>query len=48
MFKLNNRGWGIQAMMVCVLVLMIALVVIAVLVDKTFGDIVSPIETQQN
>lgn len=38
--KLNNRGWGLQAMLLCVLVLMIALVIVAVLVNqlgKTLG-----------
>lgn len=41
MKKLNNRGWGLQAMMICVLVLMIALVIIAVLIQKTFGDMLN-------
>lgn len=32
--KLNNRGWGLQAMLLCVLVLMIALVIVAILVNQ--------------
>lgn len=31
---LNNRGWGLQAMMVCILVLMLCLVVISMLSNK--------------
>lgn len=42
MIKLNNRGWGLQVMMIFVLILMIALVVIAVLVNQTFSDITGP------
>lgn len=42
MIKLNNRGWGLQVMMIFVLILMIALVVIAVLVNQTFSDIAGP------
>lgn len=34
---LNKKGFGLQAMMASVLVLMIALVIIAVLVDKLFA-----------
>ena len=41
--KLNNRGWGLQAMMIGVLVLMIALIITAVLINKVFGDIIEPI-----
>lgn len=44
MIKLNNRGWGLQVMMIFVLILMIALVVIAVLVNQTFSDIVGPVK----
>ena len=36
--KLNNRGWGLQAMLAGVLVLMIALVIIAILVNKLTND----------
>ncbi len=46
--KLNNRGWGLQAMLAGVLVLMIALVIIAVLVQKTFGDIMDPINVENH
>ena len=46
--KLNNRGWGLQAMLVGVLVLMIALVIIAILVQKTFDDIMNPINNNQS
>ena len=46
--KLNNRGWGLQAMMVGVLVLMIALVIIAVLVQKTFNDVFEPIDKENH
>lgn len=42
--KLNNRGWGLQAMLAGVLVLMIALVVISVLINKAFADIMEPID----
>lgn len=38
--KLNNRGWGLQAMLLGVLVLMIALIIVAILVNqigKTLG-----------
>lgn len=38
-FKLDNKGWGLQAMLACVLVLMIALVIISVMVNKTFEDL---------
>ena len=38
MFKLNNRGWGLQAMMAGVLVLMIALIITSVLIEKVFND----------
>ena len=41
--KLNNRGWGLQAMLAGVLVLMIALVIISVLVNKTLSSITNPI-----
>ncbi len=43
--KLNNRGWGLQAMLACVLVLMIALVVIAVLANKVFKNMLEPTES---
>ena len=46
--KLNNRGWGLQAMLVGVLVLMIALVIIAVLIQKTFNDIMEPINNENH
>lgn len=49
--KLNNRGWGLQAMMICVLVLMIALVIIAVLVKQlgaTLGIEKKPIDKAPN
>ena len=46
--KLNNRGWGLQAMLAGVLVLMIALVIIAVLVNKTFGDIMPSVNDENN
>lgn len=48
--KLNNRGWGLQAMMICVLVLMIALVIVAVLVNKVLEPILGssePVEKTQ-
>lgn len=32
--KLNNRGWGLQSMLLCVLVLMIALIIVAILVNQ--------------
>lgn len=38
--KLNNRGWGLQAMMVFVLILMICLVIVAALIDKNFNGLV--------
>ena len=44
--KLNNRGWGLQAMLVGVLVLMIALVIIAVLIQNTFNNIMEPINNE--
>lgn len=44
--KLNNRGWGLQAMLLCVLVLMIALIIIAVLVNQ-LGKVLG-IETKPN
>jgi hypothetical protein len=34
--KLNNHGWGLQMMMVFVLILMICLVIVAALIDKNF------------
>ncbi len=46
--KLNNRGWGLQAMLAGVLVLMIALVIIAVLVNKTFDNIMPSINDENN
>lgn len=35
---MNNKGFGLQEMMASVLVLMIALVIIAVLTEKLFGE----------
>ena len=46
--KLNNRGWGLQAMLVGVLVLMIALVIIAVLIQNTFNNIMEPINNDNH
>lgn len=46
--KLNNRGWGLQAMLLCVLALMIALVIVAVLVNQlgeVLGIAKKPIES---
>ncbi|MBE6149281.1 MAG: hypothetical protein E7170_00985 [Firmicutes bacterium] len=37
--NLNNKGWGLQTMMIFVLILMICLVIIAALVNNTFKDI---------
>ena len=37
-FKLNNHGWGLQAMLAGILVLLIALIVAAILIDNIFGD----------
>ncbi|MEG2322357.1 MAG: hypothetical protein RSB71_02595 [Bacilli bacterium] len=39
MLKLNNRGWGLQIMMVFILILMIGLVITAVLIKQNFGGI---------
>ena len=39
---LNNRGWGLQAMLICVLILMLALIVVAILIDSNFGNIIKP------
>ena len=44
--KLNNRGWGLQAMMVCILILMIALVIVAVIVEKNFKNLINPINNE--
>lgn len=44
MLKLNNRGWGLQVMLACVLVLMIALVIISVLANKVFKNMLEPID----
>lgn len=38
---LNNRGWGIQAMMVFIMVLMISLVVSYIIAQKTFSNFTS-------
>ena len=46
--KLNNRGWGLQAMLAAVLVLMIALVIVAVLVNKTFGELTGNLPATEN
>lgn len=46
--KLNNRGWGLQAMLAGVLILMIALVIISVLVQKTFDNIVPENNSNKN
>ena len=43
-FKLNNRGWGLQVMLACILVLMLSLVIVAVLIENTFGDVFNPID----
>ncbi len=37
-FKLNNHGWGLQAMLAGILVLLIALVIVAILVDNVFNN----------
>ena len=36
--KLNNHGWGLQAMWAGILVLLIALIVVAILIDSVFGN----------
>ncbi len=36
--KLNNHGWGLQAMLAGILVLLIALIVVAILIDSVFGN----------
>lgn len=46
--KLNNRGWGLQAMMAGVLILMMFLVIVAVLIQKTFEDIMEPINNENH
>lgn len=40
LFKLNNNGWGLQVMMLFILVLMIALVIVYIMVNRNFSDIV--------
>ena len=40
-FKLNNQGWGLHVMMLFILVLMIALVVIYILINRNFSEYVS-------
>jgi len=40
-FKLNNRGWGLRVMMLFILVLMIALVVIYILINRNFPQYVN-------
>lgn len=37
MLKLNNKGWGLQTMMLFIIILMIALVVIYVMIEKNFS-----------
>ncbi len=37
--NLNNKGWGLQTMMVFVLILMICLVIVAAIFNDTFKDI---------
>lgn len=37
--KLNNKGWGIQVMMVFILILMICLVIIATLINSNFKEL---------
>lgn len=37
--NLNNKGWGLQTMMIFVLILMICLVVIAAMINNTFKDV---------
>lgn len=37
--KLNNRGWGIQAMMVMTLILMLCLILVAAMIQRNFGTI---------
>lgn len=39
MLNLNNKGWGLQTMMLFIMVLMIALVVIYVMVQKNFSNL---------
>ena len=34
---LNNKGWGLQALMLCIIILMFALVIAYSIADKTFG-----------
>lgn len=38
--KLNNRGWGLQAMLSIVLILMLALILVVILIEKNFGELV--------
>ena len=40
--KLNNRGWGLQVMLAAIFVLMIGLIIVAILIQQTFGDMFSP------
>lgn len=42
-FKLNNRGWGLQVMLACILVLMLGLVIVAILIQRDFGDLLDPV-----
>ncbi len=44
-FKLNNRGWGLQMLLACILVLMIGLVIVSALVNKNFGYLFQPIDS---
>ena len=37
--NLNNKGWGLQTMMIFVLILMICLVAIAAMINNTFKDV---------
>lgn len=38
--KLNNHGWGLQVMMIFVLILMICLVIVSALINKNFKQLV--------
>lgn len=44
--KLNNHGWGLQVMMVFVLILMICLVIVSALVNKNFSYLIDDNESQ--
>ena len=44
MYKLNNHGWGLQVLIASILVLMIGLVIVAILIQQTFGDIMGSID----